>query len=184
MFRKSEDEKFVCGVMIDWDLASDPIQRPSLNQRTPYTALDLVAPSSVIERHLFRYDQESLFWVMLVNLCWDDSVKHTRTSQERLDDLLLAPAWLPRINEQLKFYLITSDTPFEVKKEFEPLSAILENFRACFDDGYRRRRVDRRRRRTQPVADDGFDDDTLGGGVTFETIDAILSAEPLLEYNI
>ncbi|KAF4583340.1 hypothetical protein EYR38_002090 [Pleurotus pulmonarius] len=72
MFRRGEDGN-IQGVLNDFDLAT-PVREldkgPTSKQRTgtwPYLAIELLNPSTWLQppRHLYRYDLESFFWVLL-----------------------------------------------------------------------------------------------------------------------
>ncbi|KAF9489220.1 hypothetical protein BDN71DRAFT_1456383 [Pleurotus eryngii] len=71
MFRRKNDN--IVGVLNDFDLAT-PVAKldkgPTSKQRTgtwPYLAIELLDPSTWLQppRHLYRYDLESFFWVLL-----------------------------------------------------------------------------------------------------------------------
>ncbi|KAG5220774.1 hypothetical protein IMY05_C4520000500 [Salix suchowensis] len=71
MFRRKNDS--IVGVLNDFDLAT-PVAKldkgPTSKQRTgtwPYLAIELLDPSTWLQppRHLYRYDLESFFWVLL-----------------------------------------------------------------------------------------------------------------------
>ncbi|KAF7426234.1 hypothetical protein PC9H_008601 [Pleurotus ostreatus] len=71
MFRQKNDT--IVGVLNDFDLATPGAKLdkgPTSKQRTgtwPYLAIELLAPSTWLQppRHLYRYDLESFFWVLL-----------------------------------------------------------------------------------------------------------------------
>ncbi|KAL4255910.1 Protein kinase domain-containing protein [Pleurotus pulmonarius] len=72
MFRRGKDDR-IQGVLNDFDLATPVAQLdngPTSKQRTgtwPYLAIELLDPSTWLQppRHLYRYDLESFFWVLL-----------------------------------------------------------------------------------------------------------------------
>ena len=198
-FRKEKNaegkrERKVYGVLTDYDLSS---LRATMNsdytktsqQRTgtpPYMAQELLKGTSTL--HLYRHDLESLFYIMLLM-----AARHTIGTPEgekkprvvmRGSRRLPYQDWFdePRYN-----FLGSLKGAFLTDMEFIALSPVFEDFlpwlvdlQQCFSSGFKLQPSSNKpmqltwRAAVQPAK---FDDETLGGHITYATI---LAAVPHL----
>ncbi|KAJ7067149.1 hypothetical protein C8F01DRAFT_1247545 [Mycena amicta] len=176
MYRKMNGK--IYGVLNDFDLAvfrNDP-QPSTSKQRTgtkPYMAADLLVPGPP-PPHLYRFDLESLYYVFLHIVCqYHDGKKIDKPPFDAWDHL---PITLLRL---AKRELILSAMRVSPTLNFLNLRVLIMDLHAMFKDGYnaREKAEDIRLRRQLVPTDadeDDFDEETLGGNITFEKFAQIL----------
>ena len=188
-------ERKVYGVLTDYDLSSladtmNPDYTRTSQQRTgtpPYMAYELLLESSPI--HLYRHDLESLFYIMLLM-----AARHTiRTPAGeakprvamRESRRLPYQDWFdePRYNMLglCKWGLFSKTQPIKLSPDFKDFLPWLEDLQQCFENGFKLKPSNNNRTQKawrpavqQPAE---FDDETLGGYITYATI---LAAVPYL----
>ena len=186
----------VYGVLTDYDLSSwtnslNPDYTKTSQQRTgtpPYMAQELLKGTSPL--HLYRHDVESLFYIMLLT-----SARHTIGIPEEEEKPRMFMRGLKRLpyqdwfNERryrtlgsLKETFFSDWHVVELSQTFEDFRPWLEDLQACFSRGFRLKpnpneREPRGRQPAEPATVQ-FDDETLGGYISY---DAILAAASNLE---
>ena len=200
---RGEMERRVYGVLTDYDLSSftatmNSDYKNTSQQRTgtpPYMAHELLRGTSAL--HLYRHDLESLFYIMLLT-----AARHTIGTQKRKDKprvILLPSLVLPYedwFNEKhydvlglRKGALFAELQPIMSSGIFEDFLPWLEDLQQCFSSGFKLKpsynnrtwkiwRAAVQPATVQPVE---FDDGTLGGQITYDTI---LAAVPYLTGNL
>ena len=172
MLRKEDNR--VYGVLNDFDLAINADSKsPPSRQRTgtkPFMALDLHGPDPLV--HMCRHDLESLFYVLI----WITSRFH---DGEELADPLLQ-SWKiqsdPSLLRTKSHFIAFSQLPLRTK-EFGPHAECLNALQAMFSDGFvaRRKIVNARSAELTHSQSSDFDDETLGGFVTFDKFREIIN---------
>ena len=192
---EGKEELKVHGVLADYDLSSlvenmkSDYTRTS-QQRTgtpPYMAHELLLESSPL--HLYRHDLESLFYIMLLM-----AARHTirtpageakpRVTMRELRRLPYQD-WFdePRYNMlgSLKATFLSKTQSIEVSSDFGDFLPWLVDLQRCFNTGFKLKPSPNNtsvqlawRTAVQPAE---FDDETLGGCITYATI---LAAVPYL----
>ena len=186
---RGEGEQRVYGVLTDFDLSSwvDSLNsdyKKTSQQRTgtpPYMAHELLGGSSPI--HLYRHDLESFFYIMLligtrheIGIPQDES--EPRVVMRRSKGLPFQ-TWF---NEQcydtlgsLKWSFLSKMQPIRLSSVFEDFRPWLEDLQLCFSQGFTLRSSSINRgsvpwRAAAEPAAARFDDETLGGWVTYAKI--------------
>ncbi|KAK0231488.1 hypothetical protein IW262DRAFT_1427422 [Armillaria fumosa] len=129
---RMDDEGNVLGVLIDFDLSSlVPIKEATSLRRTgtpPYMAFDLLTEEKDSGPHLYRYDLEALFCVMLMTCCRHSIIKEVQpngTSQlEEIPENF--SEWFDR-KMSWKFLAKVKEL-FFTHKEHLPVSPCFEGF--------------------------------------------------------
>ncbi|KAF8512014.1 hypothetical protein BU17DRAFT_96662 [Hysterangium stoloniferum] len=169
-----------CGVLNDFDLASYVVpghMEPTSNQRTgtkPFMAIDLLRQSPP-PRHLYRHDLESFFYVLLF------FVSRYLDGAEIEDPPL--QLWLTKGDDRLgeakgSFLFFGAINPTE---NFAKLRFLLLGMKSVLADG-----IDARRRhefqaeltKAQGLNPPLFDDETLGGHVSFAKFKGLFALAP------
>ena len=187
---RGEMERRVYGVLADYDLSSFTATMNSdytktSQQRTgtpPYMAHELLRGTSPL--HLYRHDLESFFYIMLLT-----AVRHIIGTPEGEDKprVILRRSWdIPReewFNEprynvlgSLKGSFLSESQPITLSPDFEDFLPWLEDLQQCFSSGFSLAAVSHNMRMNpilkaavnSNVAE--FDDETLGGCVTYAAI--------------
>jgi len=179
----------VYGVLTDYDLSSwtnsmNPDYTKTSQQRTgtpPYMAHELLMGESPV--HLYRHDIESLFYVMLLV-----SARHrigTPEGQKQPRFLMRNSPRLPYqewFNQQdyytlgsLKYSFLSDEETIELSPDFEDFRPWLEDLQSRFSDGFKlkpnlKKRTRRERGLVKPATTVQFDDETLGGFITYATV--------------
>ena len=184
----------VYGVLTDYDLSSwtdslNPDYTKTSQQRTgtpPYMAQELLKGTSPL--HLYRHDVESLFYIMLLT-----SSRHTIGTHKDLETrrvIMRDPTDLPYqdwFNEpryrklgSFKYSFLVGAEPIELSPDFADFRPWLKGLQHCFKVGFK----------LKPSPDDEevpewattltgngvelataqFDDETLGGNITYDTV--------------
>jgi len=172
MLRK--EGRKVYGVLNDMDLAvSVGVANPSSKQRTdtkPFMAIDLLRPNPPV--HMYRHDLESMFYV----LTWITSRFHD--GEEIADPPL--QEWADEGGVTLvgeKYRFIMSEPP-QPTLEFNLLGHWIVSLQKMIRNGLSARTEYRSELaiavRSNAMHPPAFEDETLGGFVTFDTFQAIL----------
>ena len=173
MLRKEGDKAY--GVLNDFDLAVDAdVKSASSKQRTgtrPFMAIDLLRDDPSV--HMYRHDLESMFYVLV----WITSRFHNGTEitdpplQEWADEGGTA------LVKEKTFFLMLSPPP-PPTAEFDPLGRWVASIRKMLRGGFSARtdyntelNISRRSQIACPLR---FDDETLGGCITFDKFQTIL----------
>ena len=183
-------ERRVYGVLTDYDLSSftatmNSNYKKTSQQRTgtpPYMALELLKGTSAL--HLYRHDLESLFYIMLLT-----AARHTIGTPRRDDNprVVLRTSWVlpyqewfnePRYHVlgSLKGSFFSDMHLITLSRAFEDFLPWLKDLQQSFSSGFSLGVVASNMRKNpilraavnSTVAK--FDDDTLGGCVTYTTI--------------
>ncbi|KAF8146385.1 hypothetical protein K438DRAFT_1628156 [Mycena galopus ATCC 62051] len=169
MFRRIDGKIF--GVLNDFDLSVVLSDSPSTSeQRTgtaPYMALDLLMPG-LPPPHLYRFDLESLFYVMVVVSCsYEDGAEIENPPFDEWEHLGTAKLW----DQKTIFFcnLVPPPTP-----GFVGFNNLNQSLAMLFVNGFRARRSHELRASLGRGLATDFDDRTLGGHVTFDTFERIL----------
>ncbi|KAF8877694.1 hypothetical protein BD779DRAFT_1401350, partial [Infundibulicybe gibba] len=175
MYRKNRDGTH--GVLNDFDLARSRLAvGPESKQRTgtrQFMALDLLDTKKSY-RHFYRHDLESIFYVMVFHFCGHDQGK--KATYPSLQD------WLEVSNKALwekKYAFLGRSMPPTIKR-FSPLAIWLRELSHMFRRGYRSREDHEATRDSNSKPFDEskplelFDEETLGGNVTFAKFKGIL----------
>ena len=192
-------EQRVYGVLADYDLSSftatmNSDYKKTSQQRTgtpPYMAQELLKGTSSL--HLCRHDLESLFYIMLLT-----ASRHMIGTPEGEDKprvilrKFLALPFENWFNEtcyhtlgSLKGTFFSDMQLITLSQDFEDFLPWLEDLQQCFSTGFKHKpsydnqarkiwRVAVKPAAVQPIE---FDDETLGGQITYDTI---LAAVPYL----
>jgi len=185
-----EMERRVYGVLTDYDLSSltatmNSDYTKTSQQRTgtpPYMAHELLVNESPF--HLYRHDLESFFYIMLLT-----AARHIIGTPEGEDKprVILERSWdIPYedwFNEThydvlglRKTAFLLKTQPIILSPDFEDFRLWLEDLQQCFSTGLRIRLVSPNTRMNpilRAVVNSSvteFDDETLGGCVTYATI--------------
>ena len=186
MYRKENNT--ICGVLNDFDLAlftDDDKDGPTSRQRTgtePFMAIDLLEDPSSPPQHLYRHDLESLFYVMVFITTRYDKGKEIKRDalEEWLVQLGTAQAGVKR-----GFLLEPPPSSTDSYKAIEPL---VSGLHTLFARGYWEQKEHRERQKYKRSGmveeyknmmklsslDDNYDEETLGGIVTFDTFNELL----------
>ncbi|KAH8113844.1 hypothetical protein DFH11DRAFT_1510030 [Phellopilus nigrolimitatus] len=175
MFRRLADGSVV-GVLNDWDLSkSGDSTGQSSKSRTgtrPFMAIDLLVPNP--PAHLERHDWESMMYVIIWIACRFESGGH-ETNRKALE------SWLDPDFEKVKNgkrgFLLLGKLP-DITSHYQPLRSWIFQLSIVFGTAYLAARgvtpmpdlleVDKYSAKT-------FDEETLGGHVTYGALWAILS---------
>ncbi|KAH8113842.1 hypothetical protein DFH11DRAFT_1878096 [Phellopilus nigrolimitatus] len=178
MFRRLADGSVV-GVLNDWDLSKS---RDSTGQSSkgptgtrPFMAIDLLVPNP--PAHLERHDWESLIYVIIWIACRFESGGH-ETNREALK------GWLDPSLEEVKkdklVFLFFRGLP-DITNHYQPLRSWILQLLAVFRTAHYAARYGRHERPMPEMLEvdkhsaEPFDEETLGGRVTYEALWAILS---------
>ena len=170
----------VYGVLNDMDLAvSVDVTDPSSKQRTgtkPFMAIDLLRPDP--PAHMYRHDLESMFYVLTWITLWrfhDGEEIADPPLQEWADE-----GGVTLVGEKYRF--IMSEPPQPTSK-FNALGRWVVSLQTMFRDGFSARKKYRselaiaiRSKAMHPLI---FEDEMLGGFVTFDMFQAILDTKSL-----
>jgi hypothetical protein len=178
MLRKEGDK--VYAVLNDFDLAvSADVKSTSSKHRTgtkPFMAIDLIRPDPTV--HMYRHDLESMFYVLV----WITSRFHD--GQEIADPPL--QEWADNGDLTLvekKSFFVTMSEPPPPTSEFDPLGLWVFSLQKVMRNGFSARTEYRSEvaiaLRSKAIYARTFEDETLGGFVTFDTFQAILDAQLL-----
>jgi hypothetical protein len=162
MLREQDGKIF--GVLNDFDLAVQvDAQDPSSKQRTgtkPFMAIDRIVKEP--PRHMYRHDLESFYYVII----WLTSRYENghEIKNPPLDEWALADGvGLEKLKKSFFFDLVPNPTP-----TFHPLKKWTRRLHSLFGSGFIK----------SANWDSGhFDNETLGGVVTFETFENSLVGE-------
>ena len=189
---RGEMERRVYGVLTDYDLSSftatmNSDYKKTSQQRTgtpPYMAHELLMDASPF--HLYRHDLESLFYIMLLT-----AARHMIGTPEGEDKprVILRRWWSlpyedwfdqPRYNilGSLKESFLLKTQPITLSQDFEDFLPWLEDLQQCFSTGFklkpsynnRAQKIWRAAVQPATVQPVEFDDGTLGGQITYDTI--------------
>ncbi|KAH8814649.1 hypothetical protein DL96DRAFT_1715829 [Flagelloscypha sp. PMI_526] len=160
MFRRIGD--CVYGVLNDFDLSSDQSTdgSPKSNQRTgtaPFMAIDLLKRDPP-PRHLYRHDLESLYYIIICTVC--DKRRPPIKKWFEVDNDAMA-------DSKTRFF---NEDPLQPYDDFRVFAELLDQLHYTFQDGFVARMTRRR------DAKQTYDDETLGGCVSFEKIAAIFDS--------
>ena len=196
---RGEMEWRVYGVLTDYDLSSftatmNSNYKKTSQQRTgtpPYMAHELLRGTSAL--HLYRHDLESLFYIMLLT-----AARHTIGTPKRKDKprvillkslVLSYEDWFNERHYDVlglrKGALFAELQPIKLSEMFEDFLPWLEDLQQCFWSGFklkpsynnRTQKIWRAAVQPATVQPIEFDDGTLGGQITYDTI---LAAVPYL----
>ncbi|KAJ6606432.1 hypothetical protein DFH09DRAFT_1120195 [Mycena vulgaris] len=168
----------ICGVLNDYDLAVK-LDSSYIKHRTgtgPFMAVDLLVDDP--PAHLYRFDLESMFYVLLIlTSSYVDGVKVANPPLEAWDRMDLQ-------REKLALLNLNPTAPFPSPTEqFSTFRRWTNAMFLYFSEAYTARLIhilQVRRNKSQmemgfpPLLIDVFDNDTLGGNVTFDTFAKIL----------
>ncbi|KAG9221804.1 hypothetical protein CCMSSC00406_0006747 [Pleurotus cornucopiae] len=139
MFRQKNDT--IVGVLNDFDLATPAAKLdkgPTSKQRTgtwPYLAIELLDPSTWLQPppHLYRYDLESFFWVLLtLAVDPDKSVTYNILRWSEYDHVTL-------YNTKSSFFFNVGIQETPLQPQYERLRDRLTHLAYLFDDAKRAR---------------------------------------------
>ncbi|KAK7028556.1 other 1 protein kinase [Favolaschia claudopus] len=179
MYRRIDDR--VYGVLAGFDLAvilNEPSYKPHPENTLAFVACDLVEPSPLfpVDQYLYRFDLESLLYALVLVTCHYEhgmlippekqpfKCWHQVGSTDR--DMFLE-----------KIHFLTGGLGrWKPTPQFSSLFWLVAHLRELFKHGISARDKFRYRKEVETgvVSDDGFDGDTLGGHVTFDTFEAVL----------
>ncbi|PBK66026.1 hypothetical protein ARMSODRAFT_366773 [Armillaria solidipes] len=180
MYRKRPKDDKVCGVLNDFDLSSLlPLMEAASLHRTgtpPYTAHDLLGHSDL--SHLYRHDVEALYCVLLILCCRYEIVEiekvpTLRPLQNNPSDMPFAE-WFDRsrtwrgLSADKAQFLCASETlePIPISPSFSPFLPCLRRIRRAFAKGIIAC-VQSQPDDEEPIPDEPFDDETLGGHIAY-----------------
>ncbi|KAK0488049.1 hypothetical protein EDD18DRAFT_1466506 [Armillaria luteobubalina] len=177
MYRRRPSDNKVCGVLNDFDLSSSfpQTEAASLHRAgTPHMAHDLLDESYL--GYLYRHDVEALYYVLLMLCCRYEIVEikkvlTLRPLQENPSDMPFTE-WF---NGSLTWRLLSADKKnfldTSEKLKSVPISPSFSSFLPCL------RRIRRAFAKSisariqpddeEPIPDEPFDDETLGGHITY-----------------
>ena len=195
MNAEGEREKKVYGVLTDYDLSSwkedlKKDYRSTSQQRTgtpPYMAQEILLGTSAT--HLYRHDIESLLYIMLI-ICGrhtfgvvGDGKKARRQVVMRKENLPYGDWFEARSYAALgksKAYFFSNEEAIELSPVFEDFRPWLTDLQYYFSEGFSARNSHSRRQKLSErilrvaggvaPTPDPFDDETLGGNVTYSTV--------------
>jgi serine/threonine protein kinase len=164
MLRKEDGN--IYAVLNDLDLAVNAdVQSQSSKHRTgtkPFMAIDLLSGEPTV--HMYRHDLESLLYVLV----WIISRFHDGVEIEKPPLKEWTEGDLVRVKTS---FVLTA--PFQSTERFQSFRHWVTSMRKMFIDGlWAKSQVD-------PALSCYFDNDTLGGFVTFEAFQSILDANLL-----
>ena len=187
-YKIEDGERKVYGVLMDFDLSSwtaalNGEYKITSQQRTgtpPYMAQELLKGTS--RKHLYRHDLESLFYVMLLT-----TTRHTigipkgwskpRLVMREVSEPKELPFydWFDQCNYNtlgsLKGSFLLDETPINLSSDFQDFREWIEDLQGCFAAGFKSRpgaqEKKRARKTTEPAAAKRFDEETLGGHITY-----------------
>ncbi|KAH8113845.1 hypothetical protein DFH11DRAFT_279049 [Phellopilus nigrolimitatus] len=183
MFRRLADDSVV-GVLNDWDLSnSGDSTGQSSKSRTgtrPFMALDLLVPNP--PAHLERHDWESLLYVIIWIACRFESGGHEK-NREALE------SWLDpdfedfeKVKNDKKGFLLLGKLPdiTRITSHYRPLRSWIFQLSRVFGVGYLVAHYGRQGKPVPEMREDmhsaePFDEETMGGYVTYEALWAVLS---------
>ena len=186
-YKIEEGEQKVYGVLMDFDLSSwkkdlEGDYTMTSQQRTgtpPYMAQELLLGAS--RTHLYRHDLESLFYVMLLtatrhSIGIPEGKTHCRLvmREERGKkiqfDKLPFYDWFDQCNYKilgsLKVSFLLCKQPINLSPDFKDFKVWLERLQSCFTNGFSSRSL----AREKPPPADVFDEETLGGYITYDAV--------------
>ena len=178
MLRKEGDK--IYAVLNDFDLAVHAdVKSISSKHRTgtkPFMAIDLIHPDPTL--HMYRHDLESMFYVLV----WITSRFHN--GQEIADRPL--QEWADNggaaLLKEKSFFVMMSEPP-PPTSEFDPLGLWVVSLQKVMRKGFSARTEYRSELaialRSKAMYALTFEDETLGGFVTFDTFQAILDIKLL-----
>jgi Fungal protein kinase len=175
MLHKEGDK--VNAVLNDFDLAvSADIKSTSSKQRTgtkPFMAIDLLRPDPPV--HIYRHDLESMFYVLI----WTTSRFHNG------DEIALPPLqeWANNdgvTDEGEKLFVMMSEPPL-LTPQFNSFGRWIVSMQTMFRDGFysRTKYLAELSLTSLESSSSYFEDETLGGFVTFDKFQAILDTKLL-----
>jgi hypothetical protein len=176
MLRKEDDK--VYAVLNDFDLAvSADVKSTSSKQRTgtkPFMAIDLLRPDPPV--HMYRHDLESMFYVLV----WTTSRFHNGGEigmpplQEWADNDGVT------LTEKKSFFVMMSEPP-PLTPQFGSFRRWVVSMQTIFRDGFysRTKYLAERSLASLESSSSSFEDETLGGFVTFDKFQAILDTKLL-----
>ena len=178
MVRMDANGKFNCGVLNDWDLAKvDGISTESLFRTgtRAFLARDLLKTVNTL--HIERFDWESALYALIwITTRYEDGEEKDTDALRQwfnIDDGIASNAKYVYINV------------FEERPELKTFKLLIlhwiDPWTVLFRDGFQARSDNAKRREATP-ASESFDDETLGGRVTYEKIWDILKQD-LVEDN-
>ncbi|KAF7340697.1 Protein kinase [Mycena sanguinolenta] len=165
------------GILIDLD--ENDKTRPIFTQKTgSYMALDLLAPRLRPPCHFYRFDLESLFYVMLAVSCHYHNGKKVAHPPLETWQHLSTQLYLEKY-----FFMHKGPVPIPTPN-FGKFMALNVELHAMFADGYDAQSKDIRMR-FRPTYESAFDPETLGGHLTFDAFQRILDKHlPLLTFLV
>jgi len=176
MLRKEGDK--VYAVLNDFDLAvSADVKSTSSKQRTgtkPFMAIDLLRPDPPV--HMYRHDLESMFYVLI----WTTSRFHNG------DEIALPPLqeWADNdgvtVTKEKSFFVMMSEPPL-LTPQFNSFGRWIVSMQTMFRDGFysRTKYLVELSLTSLESSSSYFEDETLGGFVTFDKFQAILDTKLL-----
>lgn len=170
---RPDSEQGHYGVLNDFDLALDLNVEPSARNRTgtrPFMALDLLKEIASPPKQIYRHDLESFYWLLLWIACRYPSSEFTaKGAQKPFED------WLTLDQRSLynaKTIHLMDTLHLDLTETFCPIDAGLMAIHMMLTSGRTALRDNRIQRKypelTTGVAEPNFDDDTLGGRVTYD----------------
>jgi hypothetical protein len=166
MLRKEDGH--VYAVLNDLDLAVNAdVQRQSSKHRTgtkPFMAIDLLSGESTV--HMYRHDLESLFYVLV----WITSRFHDGVEIKNPPLQDWAEGKPQAVVKAKGFFILTA--PFQSTEGFQSFRHWVTSMRKTFIDGLSAKS------QVDPSLS-YFDNDTLGGFVTFNAFQTILNTDLL-----
>ncbi|KAK7028555.1 other 1 protein kinase [Favolaschia claudopus] len=170
----------VHGVLDGFNLAiymDGQSSRFSPQNSLPFMALDLLESVPPAADYLYRYDLESIFYALLIVSCNYQDGKRIPPSTPLFSDWdeLDSAAFF---NWKLCFFTSVQHSNWEPTAQFSGLYNLILYLRRLFRQGvYARFQFsDQKFDDTGSVSYDGFDLNTLGGHVTFDLFENVLSA--------
>jgi hypothetical protein len=170
MYRVIEGKIYGVLPVNDFDLSVllDKEPRSTSNQRT-YMAVDLLVPTGPPPPHLYRFDLESLFYVLLFVVCQYHNGK--KIDNPPFDEWDHLPT---RVLCAVKKQFFTESMKVSLTPNFLALRNLTLLLHDMFSEGFNaRRKADMH---TMLGLDDTFDDITLGDHITFDKFEKILVA--------
>ena len=171
----------VYGVLVDYDLASwkDDLgknYKKTSEQRTgtpPFMAHGLLDGSDPL--HLYRHDLEALFYVMLILATrYEVGTGGVNRRLPEEGQTLNFQGWFDAAEYEklgaMKSNFFTKVQDFDVSPSFQDFYDWLERLQASFTSGFQAKgpyELQKKRRRLFPTRKATFDDETLGGHVTY-----------------
>ena len=169
----------VYGVLSDMDLAvSVGVTNPSSKQRTgtkPFMAIDLLRPDPPV--HMYRHDLESMFYVLVwITSLFNNGKELIEPPLQEWADL----GGMALIKEKNSFIMSEPPPP---TSEFDALGRWVVSLQTTIRDGFSARTKYRSElaiaKRSKAMHSPIFEEETLGGFVTFDMFQAILDTKLL-----